>query len=66
MKFCKDCKWIKYGQEFIWCQSPNNGIEPIEGYINPVKCSHARRFGTLCGSEGKWFEEKPKKKFFFF
>ena len=66
MKFCKDCKWIKYGHEYIWCESPNNGINLVEGTVATQRCYVLRTNTGQCGPAAKWFEEKPKKKFWFF
>ena len=66
MKLCKDCKWIFYGNEYDWCNSPKNGISLVTGEIIGYKCNSMRAEGGSCGWNGKMFEEKPKKKFWIF
>lgn len=64
--FCKDCKWFNRGHEFFWCKSPNNGYDIVTGQVESERCYTSRESNKLCGPAGNWFEEKPKKRFFFF
>jgi len=70
-KFCKNCKYFKksfFGSdEFAKCQafpiiSNNNdylvtGIEKKQ-IIDYQYCSNARMFDSMCGQEGKKYEQK--------
>lgn len=73
-KICKNCKhfqrdWI-FGCKFSKCKSfdvETTDLITGEKTINrEMYCSVARNYNHLCGTEGKRFEEKPKRKWFIF
>lgn len=59
-KYCKDCKFLK---NELWCHSPRNGIDIVDGLAS-VRLARINRYGNSiidvdrCDVDGKFFEEK--------
>ena len=65
-KYCRDCSFVKidlmsdgkHFQKMFLCSNINCS-DPVDA--SPIPCGLARREPTLCGLQGKYYQEEPKK-----
>lgn len=57
MKLCVDCKHFRDGTLSQWCESPQNGINPVTGKTNHNWAKVSRTRTDRCGLGGAWFEK---------
>ncbi len=58
MKLCINCKHFK---PELWCKSPANGVNPVDGSPNPEWAIIARKEGGKCGPYALGFEPLPEQ-----
>ena len=64
-KYCKDCSFVKiemmndgrHFQKMFLCGNINCS-DPVDA--SPIPCGLARREATLCGLQGKYYQEEKK------
>jgi len=57
MKLCIDCQ---HNVRELWCQSPANGISPVNGEATIRFATMQRADNQQCGISAKFFEPKQE------
>ena len=64
-KKCKNCDTLSEEHNINYCRKKLNEIDLVTGEnrIMMISCDHCRSDFSMCGVDGKWFEEKVFTKF---